>query len=288
MTADNNTCHRIKKFCWRSNPKSPGLLFWVFYTLEEQSFQQVANRVSGGSFRGGRWRYLPFRHHDNRYSAVWIRRYPGLSKNSEDGNSCPKSHKAARFDWSCGKSGQQWDWDYKPKYGYHHDETHSFGSETWWFQRSEWTKRMSCALQLFAPKSQQLNLIFSGTPYRRLGQGRLDNHPVRAMEWESFPPSPDYGHYSPPPFNCLCKTLCTATCRAGLLTGAEINGTGPDGCLPELDMFPLLQVMCLWYMCLCAEVFFFSVLRLYSKWSIVWGLNFFFPPLSPHVKAVSF
>ncbi len=40
MTADNNTCHRIKKFCWQSNPKSPGLLFWVFYTLEEQSFQQ--------------------------------------------------------------------------------------------------------------------------------------------------------------------------------------------------------------------------------------------------------
>ncbi len=151
---------------------------------------EVANRVSGGSFRGGRWRYLPFRHHDNRYSAVWIRRYPGLSKNSEDGNSCPKSHKAARFDWSCGKSGQQWDWDYKPKYGYHHDETHSFGSETWWFQRSEWTKRMSCALQLFAPKSQQLNLIFSGSPYRRLGQGRLDNHPVRAMECESFPPLP--------------------------------------------------------------------------------------------------
>ncbi len=32
---------RIKKFCWRSNPKSPGLLFWVFYTLEEQSFQQM-------------------------------------------------------------------------------------------------------------------------------------------------------------------------------------------------------------------------------------------------------
>ncbi len=56
--------------------------------------------------------------------------YPGLSKNSEDGNSCPKSHKAARFDWSCGKSGQQWDWDYKPEYGYHHDETRSFGSET--------------------------------------------------------------------------------------------------------------------------------------------------------------
>ncbi len=105
---------------------------------------EVANRMSGGSFRGGRWRYLPFRHHDNRYSADWIRLYPGLSKNSEDGNSCSKSHKAARFDWSCGKSGQQWDWDYKPEYGYHHDETRCFGSEIWWFQRSEWTKRMSC------------------------------------------------------------------------------------------------------------------------------------------------
>ncbi len=40
-------------------------------------------------------------------------------------------------------------------------------------------------------------------------------------------------------------------------TGAVINGTGPEGCLPELDMFPLLQVMCLWYMCFCAEVVFF-------------------------------
>ncbi len=41
---------------------------------------------------------------------------------------------------------------------------------------------------------------------------------------------------------------------------------------------------------ICAFVLrcFFSVLRLYSKWSIVWGLKFFFPPLSPHVKAVFF
>ncbi len=44
-----------------------------------------------GSFRGGHWRYLPIRNHDNRYFADWIRLCPGLSKNSEDGNSCPKS-----------------------------------------------------------------------------------------------------------------------------------------------------------------------------------------------------
>ncbi len=58
------------------------------------------------------WRYLPIRNHDNRYFADWIRLCPGLSKNSEDGNSCPKPHKAARHDWSSGKSGQHWDWDY--------------------------------------------------------------------------------------------------------------------------------------------------------------------------------
>ncbi len=73
---------------------------------------EVANRMSSGSFRGGHWRYLPIRNHDNRYFADWIRLCPELSKNSENGNSCPKPHKAARHDWSSGKSGQHWDWDY--------------------------------------------------------------------------------------------------------------------------------------------------------------------------------
>ncbi len=65
--------------------------------------------IRGMHGRGGKsyvWRLflwrtrgnLPFRHHDNRYSADWIRLCPGLSENSEDGNSCPKSHKAARLD----------------------------------------------------------------------------------------------------------------------------------------------------------------------------------------------
>ncbi len=132
-------------------PVCPDGTFAAGYTRDAWEKWQIV--CLAALFRGGRWGYLPFRHHDNRYSADWIRLYPGLSKNSEDGNSCSKSHKAARFDWSCGKSGQQWDWDYKPEYGYHHDETRCFGSEIWWFQRSEWTKRMSCGnLQLFAPK----------------------------------------------------------------------------------------------------------------------------------------
>ncbi len=64
---------------------------------------EVANRVSGGSFRGGHW-YLPFRNHDNRYFADWIRLCPGLSKNSENGNSCPKPHKAARMIEAVGRA----------------------------------------------------------------------------------------------------------------------------------------------------------------------------------------
>ncbi len=37
----------IKESCWRSNPKSPGLLFWVFYTLEESSSQQTRGTILG-------------------------------------------------------------------------------------------------------------------------------------------------------------------------------------------------------------------------------------------------
>ncbi len=98
--------------------KKPG--FWgtclpwrnVRSWLHDGRVGEVADSVSSGSFRGGHRRYLPIRNHDNRSSADWIRLCPGLSKNSENGNSCPKPHKAARHDWSSGKSGQHWDWDY--------------------------------------------------------------------------------------------------------------------------------------------------------------------------------
>ncbi len=149
-------------------------------------------------------------------------------------------------------------------------------------KENELWKFCSCSPQ----KSQQFNLIFSGSPYRRLGQGRLDNHPERAMQMQSLAPIPDYRHYSPPPSNCLCNAFYRHLSSRSA-TGAEINGTGPDGCLPELDMFPCCNVMCLWYMCFCAEVFFFcSQTVLQMEHSL--GVKHFFPPLSPHVKAVFF
>ncbi len=52
---------------------------------------------------GGHW-YLPIWNHDNRYFADWIRLCPGLSKNSENGNSCPKPHKAARMIEAVGRA----------------------------------------------------------------------------------------------------------------------------------------------------------------------------------------
>ncbi len=108
---------------------------------------------------------------------------------------------------------------------------------------------------------------------------------------DSLAPSPTTD-ITPLPHSTASVTLCTATRASRSATGAVINGTGPDGCLPELDMFPRLQV-CVYGICafvLRCFFFFFSVLRLYSKWSIVWGLNFYFifSPLSPHVKAVFF
>ncbi len=235
--------------------------------------------MSRGSFRGGRWGYLPFRHHDNRYSADWIRLCPGLSENSEDGNSCPKSHKAARFDWSRGKSGQQWDWDYKPEYGCHHVETHGFASENWWFQRPEWTERISCeGMQLFAPKdTTKFNPIFSGSP--RTGwlwpRSCWINYPGRAMQCRLSCSLPPLQTLLPSP-DQLPSTALYRHLSSRSATGAVINGTGPDGCLPELDMFPpVASHVFMVYVLLCWGVFFlFS--HCTPQWSIVWGLNSYF------------
>ncbi len=93
-------------------------------------------------------------------------------------------------------------------------------------------------MQLFAPKTQQFNLIFSGSPYQPASaKAMLDNYPGKSAAEGLSCSLPDYRHYSPPPTNCL-RPLRTATLSSRSATGAAINGTGPDGCLPELDMFP--------------------------------------------------
>ncbi len=111
-----------------------------------------------------------------------------------------------------------------------------------------------------SPQKTQQNLILSflAPPYRLAWpRSCWINYPERAMQSRlscSLPPLqtllPPLPDHLPP--NAFYRHLSSRSA-----TGAVINGTGPDGCLPELDMFPLLQIMCLWYMCFCAEVFFF-------------------------------
>ncbi len=57
-------------------PVCPDGTFAAGYTMD--AWETWRNRMSSGSFRGGHWRYLPIRNHDNRYFADWIRLCPGL------------------------------------------------------------------------------------------------------------------------------------------------------------------------------------------------------------------
>ncbi len=220
---------------------------------------EVANRVSSGSFRGGHWRYLPIRNHDNRYFADWIRLCPGLSKNSEDGNSCPKPHKAARLDWSCGKSGQHWDWDYQSQYGFYQGVAHGFTKENWLYWRPKWTERVACkiGMRLLAPKTKQ-SYLFLAPPHSGLGKAVAGIYPGRATQWDALASSPTLQTLQtlPLPRPLASVRFEPPACQAGL-TSAGLVAAGPDGCLLGRIHFPCGYVVCLWCMCFCvAEVFF--------------------------------
>ncbi len=135
----------------------------------------------------------------------------------------------------------------------------------------------SCeSMQLFAPKTQQFNLIFSGSPAPAdLGQGRLDNNPGKSCSGtlllpprlQTLLPSPNQL-----PLNALYRHLSSRSA-----TGVVINGCWTGRLLARAGYVPLLQVMCLWCMCFCAEVFFFLFSHCTPQWSIVWEFIFFFP-----------
>ncbi len=141
----------------------------------------------------------------------------------------------------------------------------------------------------YSPQRQNKSILsFLAPPHQPASaKAMLDNNPGKSAavglllfppQLQTLLPSPD----QVPP------ALFRQAWSSGSATGAETNGTGPDGCLPELDMFSPVAKLCLWYMCFCAEVFFFCSHTV--QWSIVWGLMFFFffSPLFPHVNAVFF
>ncbi len=73
-------------------------------------------------------------------------------------------------------------------------------------------------------------------------------------------------------------SLCLHSYTTALQT-AEASTPDRTAACQSWMCFPLLQVMCLWYMCFCAEVF-FSVLTLYSSMEHSLGVTFFFSSLS--------
>ncbi len=110
-----------------------------------------------GFFRGGHRRYLPIRNHDNRSSADWIRLCPGLSKNSENRNSCPKPHKAARK----GKLMVETRMDRESSRG--------------------------IGMRLLAPRLNNRNLIFFGSPEQQPRPRSLLEIPLgRALQWDAL------------------------------------------------------------------------------------------------------
>ncbi len=131
----------------------------------------------------------------------------------------------------------------------------------------------SCeGMQLFAPKTKQINLIFSGSPSAK---AVLDNYPGKSAAVRLSCSLPDYRHYSIPRPTASGRFVPPG-CQSGSATGAEINGTGLDGCLPELDMFPPVAKLCVYGICAFVLRCFFSVLTLYSPMEHSLGVNFFF------------
>ncbi len=134
-----------------------------------------------------------------------------------------------------------------------------------------------------SPKTKQINLIFSGSPYQPASaKAMLDNYPGKSTAVRLSGSLPYHRHYSPPPINCprplrsarLVKRVCDQHRNKWRRTGWLLARAG--------YVSPCCKVMCLWYVCFCAEVF-FSVLTLYSSMEHSLGVKLFFSPPFPHV-----
>ncbi len=117
-----------------------------------------------------------------------------------------------------------------------------------------------------SPQRQNKSILsFSGSPVPAPGSAKavLDNYPGKSAAVGLSCSLPDYRHYSPPPTKCLrplrtarlSKRVCDRRRNKWHWTGWLLARAG--------YVSPCCKVMCLWYMCFCAEVF-FSVLTLYS------------------------
>ncbi len=124
-----------------------------------------------------------------------------------------------------------------------------------------------------SPQRQNKSILsFLAPPHQPASaKAMLDNNPGKSAavgllllppRLQTLLPSPD----QVPP------ALFRQAWSSGSATGAETNGTGPDGCLPELDMFPPVAKSCGYGICaFVLRCFFFLFSHCTPQWSIVWG-----------------
>ncbi len=151
--------------------------------------------------------------------------------------------------------------------------------------RPEWTDRVAALECGYSPK--QIAILSFGSPVSALpgkvvvGYLSLGKN-TAAGRSRSLP---YHRHYSPPPtklpLNALYRHLSSRS-----VTGAA-NGTGPDGCLPELDMFPPVA-SCVYGICAFVLRCFFFCSHTVLPMEHSLGVKKFFSPPSPYVNAVLF
>ncbi len=203
--------------------------------------------MSCGSFRGGHC-YLPIRNHDNRYFADWIRLCPELSKNSENGNSWPKPHKAARMIEAVGRAVSIetetiiaiW---ILPRRSSRLYKGKLIKMET---KMVKWTESSLQKLEcLLAPKTKQSYLFLA--PLQWPWQGCYWNLPRECNSVRrSCVPPPSYRH-CPPHHSPLFASIRWPG-QAGLTSAGSV-AAGSDGCLLGRIHFPCGYVMV--YVLLC-------------------------------------
>ncbi len=211
-------------------------------------------------------------------SALGYRKFRKREQLSKAPQGCP-------YDWSCGKSGQHWDWDYnrhmdstKEKFTALQREINSNGDQNGQNGQSS-LQKFEC---LLAPKTKQSYLFLA--PLQWPWQGCCWNLPRSAIQWDAlaFLPHPtDITDIAPPP-----PTIRLCSLRsAGLVKRVW---PAPDQWLRDQMAAcwagftsPVACRVCAFVLLRC-----FPVLTLYSPRSIVWGL--FFSPHFPHVNAVFF
>ncbi len=157
--------------------------------------------------------------------------------------------------------------------GLHLGEDHGFAEKNL-RSRPEWTDRVAALECGYSPK--QIAILSFGSPVPALpGKIVVGNLSLGKNTAAGHSRSlPYHRHYSPPPtklpLNALYRHLSSRSA-----TGAVINGTGPDGCLPELDRFPPVA-SCVYGICAFVLRCFFFCSHTVLPMEHSLGVNFFF------------